>query len=267
LNRSKLIKADLVYDTKIGAVIKEIEEVYGYDDYTNFVFYLLHEMSNKYSQWKPYLDLLPRQPTSLAFKYAEKKNWVEAELLHTPILSTINLIIYFNFNFLEKFIDYKFLIEKKAKNYYHGIVANNTEQFDQDYFNEENIKWACMILDSRLMYIDYEAFLIPMLDFANYAENEQDKNKIFRAKFNEDYTKSEVKAMKNFIRDHDVYESLGYNNDNYLIYHGIALKENFHDCYSISLTFSERQDDNLREKRITYFSKYFLYDKNDIDQM
>jgi hypothetical protein len=87
INRSKLIKADLIYETKLGNLIKSLEEQYGYDDYTNFVFYLLHEMSNKESQWKPYLDLLPRQLTTIAFKYWDKKSWVEDELLHTPILS------------------------------------------------------------------------------------------------------------------------------------------------------------------------------------
>ena len=87
LERSKLIRADQIYDTKLGGIIKELETKYGYDDYTNMVFYLLHEMNNKESQWKPYLDLLPRQPTSVAFKYWDKKNWIEGELVNTPILS------------------------------------------------------------------------------------------------------------------------------------------------------------------------------------
>lgn len=90
VDRSKMIKADLIYDTKIGPLIKSLEEQFGYDDYTNFVFYLLHEMNNKDSVWKPYLDLLPRQPTSIAFKYWDKKFWIEEELINTPILSKIN---------------------------------------------------------------------------------------------------------------------------------------------------------------------------------
>ena len=87
LERNKLIKADLIYDTKIGPIIKGLEETYGYDDYTNMVFYLLHEMSNQDSQWKPYLDLLPHQLTSVVFQYWTRKTWVEEELANTPTLS------------------------------------------------------------------------------------------------------------------------------------------------------------------------------------
>ena len=86
-DRNKMIHADLVYETKIGEVIKGVEQIYGYDDYTNMLFYLLHEIDNKDSQWKPYVDLLPRQLTSVVFKYWDKKNWVEEELIRTPILS------------------------------------------------------------------------------------------------------------------------------------------------------------------------------------
>lgn len=87
LERSKLINADLIYDTKIGSLIKNLEQTYGYDDYTNMVFYLLHEMSNKDSQWKPYLDLLPRQFTSIVYDYWNRKNFIEEELINTPSLS------------------------------------------------------------------------------------------------------------------------------------------------------------------------------------
>ena len=92
LDRSKMIRADMIYETKLGDTIKIVEETFGYDDYTNMVFFLLHEMSNKDSVWKPYLDLLPRQPTSIAYKYWEKKNWIEGEVINTPILSNLNFL-------------------------------------------------------------------------------------------------------------------------------------------------------------------------------
>jgi hypothetical protein len=89
VDRDKMIKADLVYQTPIGNLIKALEEQYGYDDYTNMLFYLLHEMNNKDSEWKPYLDLLPRQLTTPVFKYLDKKTWIEEELINTPVLSKI----------------------------------------------------------------------------------------------------------------------------------------------------------------------------------
>jgi hypothetical protein len=87
-----MIHSDLIYQTKLGSIIKVLEEKYGYNDYVNLVFFLLNEMSNPESQWKPYLDLLPRRPASIAFKYWERKSWIEDELLHVPILSNTLLI-------------------------------------------------------------------------------------------------------------------------------------------------------------------------------
>ena len=98
IERAKLIKADLVYDTKIGPFIKNLEQTFGYDDYTNMVFFLLHEMSNKESQWKPYLDLLPHQLTSIVYKYWTKKTWIEEELINTPTLSKFVCNLFFRKN-------------------------------------------------------------------------------------------------------------------------------------------------------------------------
>lgn len=159
------------------------------------------------------------------------------------------------------------MIEKKARNYYHSLVANNTDVFDKEFFNEENIEWACLILDSRLIYVDYEAFLIPMLDFANYKEYSENPSRVFRAKFNSEYTTTQIKTMQEVGANSEIFENLGYSNDNYLLYHGFVLPENSHDCYSVTLSFSERQDDNLKEQRKAFFSKYFLFDKTNSDEI
>jgi hypothetical protein len=87
LERKHIIDHRLVYDTKIGPLIKKAEQERGYSDYTNNIFYLLHEMDNPSSQWKPYLDLLPRQPSSLLFNYWKIRGPIEEELPHTPVLS------------------------------------------------------------------------------------------------------------------------------------------------------------------------------------
>jgi len=159
------------------------------------------------------------------------------------------------------------MLEKKANNYFHAIVKNNTNLFEVDFYNVENIEWACMILDSRLIYVDYEAFLIPMLDFANYAESKENPTRVFRAKFNEEYTQTSIKSQANVEKGAELFENLGYSNENYLLYHGLAFKDNTHDCFIISLSFSGKQDDNLKEIRKTFFARYFLYDKNNDDSM
>jgi hypothetical protein len=44
-------------------------------------------MGNENSEWKAYLDILPRQIDNFAFNYWERKTPIEEELLHTPFLS------------------------------------------------------------------------------------------------------------------------------------------------------------------------------------
>ena len=87
LDKNLTIHPDLIYKTKIGSFMKELEQNYGYDDILNLVFYLIHEMGNPDPEWKPYLDILPRKLDNLAFNYWERKTPIEEELLHTPFLS------------------------------------------------------------------------------------------------------------------------------------------------------------------------------------
>lgn len=87
VNRNMIIHPQLVYETKIGDFVKTLEQKYGYDDMVNMAFYLLHEMGNPESKWKPYLDILPRKPESFAFNYWDRKGPIEEELLNTPVLS------------------------------------------------------------------------------------------------------------------------------------------------------------------------------------
>jgi hypothetical protein len=121
-----------------------------------------------------------------------------------------------------------------------------------------------MTLDNRIIYIDYEAFLAPMLDLSNYHPG---NTNILRAKFNKEYTHSSIKSTSYISAGSQILVNIGFSNINYLMYHGLSFHDNDNDCYLLTLSFSERQDDNLRVQRSQYFSKYFLYDKNDSDEM
>ncbi len=94
-NKNMTINSQLIYDTQLGSLIKSLEEEYGWDDYLKLVFYLINEIANPESQWKPYLDLLPRQPDSIAFDFWKRKLPIEEEFMHLPILSKINIKIFF----------------------------------------------------------------------------------------------------------------------------------------------------------------------------
>jgi hypothetical protein len=51
-----IIDADNVKKTFIGQFINDLEEKSGYDDYTRFLYYILHEKKlGKESKWSPFL--------------------------------------------------------------------------------------------------------------------------------------------------------------------------------------------------------------------
>jgi hypothetical protein len=155
--------------------------------------------------------------------------------------------------------------ERKSRNIYNAIVANNTNVFDPEFYNQENIEWACLILDSRLIYIGYQAFLVPMLDFANYRENPVNPTKVLKPEFDKDNT--EIKALYDIKKSEQVYVDLGSSNNDLLLHHGITLENNYHDCYLLTLGFTSIHEDPLKNERKKFFAKFFLYDSNEVDLM
>jgi hypothetical protein len=166
---------------------------------------------------------------------------------------------------LEKIVDYKFLAERKARSYFN--LFKNEKDLNTEYLNEENLEWAIFIVDSRTKYVDYEGFLIPMYDFAGFKESTRQPAKLSKAKFEENSNSTNIDAIDNFKAGEEVFVNLGFSNDNYLLYHGVNVEPNSHDCFSVTATFSERQDDMLRATRKQFFSKFFLFDKNEVDEM
>jgi len=157
------------------------------------------------------------------------------------------------------------MTEKRSQSMY-SLVINNTDFFNTEYFTEQNIEWVCFILDSRIVYIEYEAFLVPMLDFALPNEAANNPSRVLKLKLEENGD-SIVRAMSDFSKGKEVFENYGYNSDNYILYKGTVIENNFHDCYSISVSFSDKAEDGLKEIRKAVFSKYFLFDSNVSDVM
>lgn len=158
------------------------------------------------------------------------------------------------------------MIERKSQSLYGSLIKNNTDIFNTEVFTEENLEWGCLILDSRMIYIDYEAFLIPMLDLAHYKESEKNPSRVQKLKFEEN-GESLVKSQSDFSKGQEVFENIGYNSDNYLLYKGVVLENNFHDCYALTVSFSDKSEDGLKEYKKNVFSKYFLFDSNVQDLM
>lgn len=147
-------------------------------------------------------------------------------------------------------------------------MKNNTELFNPEVYNIENIEWACIFLDARLIFISYEAFLVPMLDLANFKENKDHPEKVLKLAFAKGDNKvTQFKSFENISHGQQIFINKGLNNDKYLISHGMVIKDNSYDCFSMSLSFSSRYDDPLSKQRKTFFAKFFLYDSNYTDEI
>ncbi len=157
------------------------------------------------------------------------------------------------------------MAERKARSYYN--ILKNEKDLNPEYWNEENLEWAIFIVDSRTRYVGYEGFLIPMYDFAGFKESTKQSSTLDKIKFEENSNSTNIHSMDDFKAGEEVFVNLGFNSDNYLLYQGTIVDPNSHDCFSIISSFSERQDDALKSKRKEFFSKFFLFDKNEVDEM
>jgi hypothetical protein len=104
--------------------------------------------------------------------------------------------------------------------------------------------------------------LAPVLDSFRFESTDFSLDK----KFIENNYSVETRINKSIAKDQEIKVNPKMEGDSLLIYYGITLENNEeHDCFSLSLTFSERKDDKLASQRSKFFSKYFLYDRNHFD--
>ena len=73
-------------------MIRSLEETQGQDEVTFLVLFLLEEIKNPKSIWKPYLDMLPRQLPGIAFRYWSKNKDFESEVRSMPIVGKFQLL-------------------------------------------------------------------------------------------------------------------------------------------------------------------------------
>lgn len=105
-----------------------------------------------------------------------------------------------------------------------------------------------------------------MIDFVAIRENPRNPTKTQKISLDKNQV-VEARAISDFLVGEEVFDNLGLSNDNYLVYQGIILENNFHDCYNLQVTFSERKEDNLMNKRKDFFQKFFMFDKSHVDLM
>ena len=105
-----------------------------------------------------------------------------------------------------------------------------------------------------------------MLDLVAIGENPKNPTKVQKISLSET-NHSTSNALTDFTKNSQLYDNLGLSNDVYLVHHGLVLENNFNDCYNLQLTFSERKEDSLIDKRKEFFQKFFMFDRIHVDLM
>ncbi len=252
VKREGFIRNIDVYDTKYGESIHEMEETFGYDDITNYVIWLISEIHNPESKWKPYLDLLPLKPAGLVADYWTNKTWIEQELKHTSIP--------------KKAFERRLMLDKKARNIHDAYTKAFPSLFDKEIFSIENIDWAITTIESRLIFLNYEGFLFPMLDLMSFGANKINPSKVISFDKDENLNFT-FKAITSFGAKTTIYDNPGFSNERLLVSTGKVSVGSNTDCYNIVLSFSGKKEDSLSKKRSEFFSKYFMFDQGHFDVM
>lgn len=161
----------------------------------------------------------------------------------------------------------KLYLDKKAKGIYAAFVEDNNEVFDKEVFSLENIEWALLTVESRLLYVQWEAFLIPMYDFAEYGVNNSQNFKGNNSKKDDNKLTVSFFSPDNFDAGNSLYNIPTQDSTDLLVSNGKYIDNHYNNCFSLILTFSQRKEDELSKKRAKVFSKYFMFDEEHIDMM
>ena len=104
-----------------------------------------------------------------------------------------------------------------------------------------------------------------MLNFINVKQHKTNLEKTFLHK--KTANSIEFYTMESALAGKEILGNFGKNNEDLLMYKQVFLPNNHNDCLLLSLSFTDRKDDALAERKKEFFQKYFLFDKNHFDIM
>lgn len=162
------------------------------------------------------------------------------------------------------------LFNDKAESMFNLLQSFEEKPFDPELFSVNNLLWALLTIDTRLNFIQYQAFMIPFLDCVVFHENPNHLGKSFNPDFKNEGNNFLItlKALDNFNKGEMIYENMPYSNEKTLIRNGKISKGKSNDCYNIELSFTRRKDeDDLAHTRADFYKKYFLYSSGEYDLM
>ena len=107
------------------------------------------------------------------------------------------------------------------------FVKGQPETSNDKIFTVENLEWALLTVESRVKFINYQAYMLPMIDLFSL-KNNRDNSK----KKNESFTDDKapvIKAFDKFNKGDVLYDNDGLGNDSLLISKMDVLLDNDND--------------------------------------
>lgn len=163
-------------------------------------------------------------------------------------------------------MEYHLYLDNKASGIFRTIVQGYPDIFDKELFSKDNIYWALTVIDNRLLFSNWEASLIPMIDCITFGVRENDNEN--EGKFSPQVDENRnlrIPAQSKFAKGSLIVDNIGFSNEKLVMSYGQFIQGLSKDCFTLSVSFTGIKEDTLAYKRKEFFSKYFLFDQNHHD--
>eukprot|EP01038_Epipyxis_sp_PR26KG_P004607 gene4607-6484_t len=231
-------------ESSVFELINKLREKYGdkRDDFHELLFLLINEafVLQQRSKYWPYIDVLPKfEDMDIPLL------WTKAQINQRLDPSYLK----------EHALDY----QAKTFRMYNTLKNNDiiVTFFTPEIFTFRNYQWATAILDSRAIWWSGKRHLVPMLDFINCKENENNPNRLHSTRLDSSNKYALTLADRYYEEGEQLFENYGQPNHIYFLYHGFTLftpsstlnnnsnnnsyVANSHDCVNIDFKLAENE--------------------------
>eukprot|EP00759_Apiculatamorpha_spiralis_P053224 PhF_6_TR6130/c0_g1_i1/m.9085/K19199/SETD3; histone-lysine N-methyltransferase SETD3 len=223
----------IYHDEPMGTILRRN---YKGDHQMVLLLYLMYErFANGQSFWNPYLDLLPTDHDIPMYFSDQDMALLKGTDIPDKAKHDLNDA------------RTKYNAAKKL------FQDNYPDVFPMEYFTWDNYKWALGILNTRMIWWDFEPHLVPMLDMINCKEGPAPGVVARPHRTFSEHVYAVTKAPWGFNVGDEVFENYGQNNPYYFYSHGFVLQPNSVDCASLNIPGPKNKE--MSE----LFRKYELY--------
>eukprot|EP00750_Incisomonas_marina_P004003 INCI13432.4.p1 GENE.INCI13432.4~~INCI13432.4.p1 ORF type:complete len:841 (-),score=130.41 INCI13432.4:2707-5055(-) len=211
--QTAIMDANSAYNSPgLKAVFVELKLLYPQgDDFHALLFHLIWEryVEGNNSHWWPYLAMLPEPHELHTPLYFD--NAVLKELRGSSVLSMVH--------------EYRNKIQDTFLKIRARVFDLFPQVFSPELFTYERYKWAHVILDSRSIWWDNQAHLVPLLDLINCRPRRQPSAESYETEMDAAGKNAVAVASEPFAAGEDFFEDYRQPNYVYFLYHGFVLSD------------------------------------------